>query len=32
VLTMSAGSLLVAMLLVFLVVSVLGTGIPTTAA
>jgi TRAP transporter 4TM/12TM fusion protein len=32
VLTLSAGSLLVAMLLVFIVVSVLGTGIPTTAA
>ncbi len=32
VLTMSAGSLLVAMLLVFVVVSILGTGIPTTAA
>jgi TRAP transporter 4TM/12TM fusion protein len=32
VITLSGGSLLVAMLLVFLVVSVLGTGIPTTAA
>ena len=32
VLTLSGGSLIVAMLLVFLVVSVLGTGIPTTAA
>jgi TRAP transporter 4TM/12TM fusion protein len=32
VLTLSGGSLVVAMLLVFLVVSVLGTGIPTTAA
>jgi TRAP transporter 4TM/12TM fusion protein len=32
VLTTSGGSLIVAMLLVFLVVSVLGTGIPTTAA
>jgi TRAP transporter 4TM/12TM fusion protein len=32
VITLSGGSLLVAMLLVFVVVSVLGTGIPTTAA
>jgi len=32
VLTLSAGNLLIAMLLIFLVVSVLGTGIPTTAA
>jgi TRAP transporter 4TM/12TM fusion protein len=32
VLTMSGGSLFVAMLLIFVVVSVLGTGIPTTAA
>ena len=32
VITLSAGSLLVAMLLIFVVVSVLGTGIPTTAA
>ncbi|MBI1736731.1 MAG: TRAP transporter large permease subunit, partial [Candidatus Rokubacteria bacterium] len=32
VITLSAGNLLVAMLLIFVVVSVLGTGIPTTAA
>ena len=32
VITLSAGSLIVAMLLIFVVVSVLGTGIPTTAA
>ena len=32
VMTLSAGSLIVAMLLIFVVVSVLGTGIPTTAA
>jgi TRAP transporter 4TM/12TM fusion protein len=32
VLTLSGGSLIVAMLLIFVVVSVLGTGIPTTAA
>jgi TRAP transporter 4TM/12TM fusion protein len=32
VITLSAGSLVVAMLLIFFVVSVLGTGIPTTAA
>ena len=32
VLTMSAGSLLMAMILIFIVVSILGTGIPTTAA
>jgi TRAP transporter 4TM/12TM fusion protein len=32
VLTLSAGSLIVAMLLIFVVVSILGTGIPTTAA